>query len=456
MNPTSGSFGFREGVVVTVILGLLTAGLFHDTLSGYWRFDDPMMLRFALKQSLLDVLWHPDPEQQQLAPFFTPLLTLSYQFDYHFFHLNPAGFYFHQLVVLWIAASLTYILLRHWVDRAWAWIGAMLFLVGFPTQVIAHQIMTRHYGEGLVWMIGALLIFIHAERSNPRFHGLAAIGYALAALSKEIFVPLGLLPLILETPSNSWDRRLWRTIPYLGVLVSYIPWRFHMLSGHLGGYARGNWPSLAQMADYLQDVPSWLFANQAMGILMCGLLMGVAILSFGRHRRELLVFGVLVLLLLGPLVPLMVPGGLPAHGTEFFIPERHWFLVWWCLSVGLVLGLARWSGRYSRFAMGLGLVVVLAAGIQPQKSACFAQLIAQNEQIYRLAGQQSEVLQVYVPTLLVPYVAEMTQRLAQLQGRPPEHLQVYSLNALPYKREAAAFVWHDGCAELTPALNVSQ
>src|SRR5690606_25793087 len=129
-------------------------------LEGWWRWDDPLILKFCYRYKPEEYLLQPDLWRQFLPGFFTPWLALSYEFDLALFGIAPAAFYLHHLLSLLSLTTITHIILRMWYSHLWSLAGSALFLCGSPIVVVSQQLMTRHYIEGLVFALLALYFYL--------------------------------------------------------------------------------------------------------------------------------------------------------------------------------------------------------------------------------------------------------------------------------------------------------
>ena len=103
---------FFGPLIPLVILAGVVLLMHGETVSGFWRFDDPQMLDFVRHQPLLETFHRPEVWRALDAPFFTPLLTLSYAVDDALFDLRPAGFYLHHLISLCLTVGITAVRLK--------------------------------------------------------------------------------------------------------------------------------------------------------------------------------------------------------------------------------------------------------------------------------------------------------------------------------------------------------
>ena len=76
--------------------------------------------------------------------------------------------------------------------------------------------MTRHYLEGMLFALLAILAFVHAQRRQSMPWAFAgALAYALAVTAKEIYVPLVLVVLVIP-PVNNLVARVRLASPFIG------------------------------------------------------------------------------------------------------------------------------------------------------------------------------------------------------------------------------------------------
>jgi len=205
-----------QGRTLWAIMGLagLTLGLHHSALTGWWRWDDPDILKYVLEHSPWQYFLVPSAWQEYSTQYVTPWQTLSFDIDLALFGLNPQAFYAHHLIALWVAACLTYLLLRLWADPLWSGLGAGLFLCSAPVVEVAQQLSARHYLEGLVFAVLGLNFFLRPlRRDRPNASWWGGLCYAVAVSAKEVYVPLGvLLPFVPERTL----RERWRVaMPFL-------------------------------------------------------------------------------------------------------------------------------------------------------------------------------------------------------------------------------------------------
>jgi len=304
------------------LLLLLPVGRYYQTVSGYWRWDDTAILLQLLKTPVWKYFFIPKVYQLFSCANFTPWVMLSYQGDLTLFGLNPAAFYLHHLFSLSFIAVAGYYFLSLWVKEKFAFAGMVLFVNGACVATVVQQLMTRHYLEGLLFAILALMCFVlYLRQGNHCYLIVGAVFYLLSVTAKEIYVPLVcLLPWI---PERSMKLRLKAMIPFVMVALFYVFWRRYMLGSLVGGYV-GNPRELVSSAltivlDGFASMPALLFGPWWKPLLMVylGMLLFSVLVTSSRFLLVIVVFACIIL----PLVPVAVSPGIAA-------PDRYLLLAW--------------------------------------------------------------------------------------------------------------------------------
>jgi hypothetical protein len=343
------------GIWMFVGMALLVLCLYHSTLNGWWRWDDTQILKQALCQTPVEYFLSPDAYQLLTLKNFTPWLFLSFDMDLQFLGFEPARFYAHQLVDLWLAGVVSCFLLRLWVPVWWAALGGALCIMGAPSATTVEQLMARHYVEGLLFALLALYLFLVSVRGKRRFTPfLGAVFYFLAMASKEVFIPLAVLCIL--WPEGSLRKRLSASIPYLSALFLYILWRKFMI-GMVGGGYRVHWDALLLLPS---KVCQFFFGtgNFALVVgLIAATVLVLALFKKTSMRRlgYVLFAATLIGATIGPFVPL---GPAAAAGRYFLVP-------WWVFALGLtaVLGTCRIQNRVIRIIKPVIFCLVAVAAL---------------------------------------------------------------------------------------------
>ena len=202
--------------------------LYHQLLSAWWTADDP---------ALLEYIYEVDPWTMLVSKtrglFYTPLQPLSLGLDYHFFGLQPSGFYWHHLLSFSLVLILAYGVLSQFFPPLLASMVISLFIIMVPTVHIAHHLMLRHYLEGFGLALLATGCYLRAIQIASRVYNpwtmIGSICYLGASLAKEIYVPL---PVVLFTLSRGTFpqrlRQLWLWLVaaaiYTGLRIYSMGW----------------------------------------------------------------------------------------------------------------------------------------------------------------------------------------------------------------------------------------
>ncbi len=292
-------------------------------LFANWRWDDTQILLHALNTSAWDNFTNPDVWRKFSPNNLTPWLILSFEIDYILFGLNPLGFYFHHLLSLIILSFLfVYLAIKLTKENTSGVIFLIIFLSGAPIYTLTEQLMTRHYIEGMIFCILSIIFCLkYSDSKIYKYLVLSLMFYSFAAISKEIYVPLiGLLLLI-----YFYRGALNYKIVFLHFIIglAYAAWRFFMLPSVFGGYSTINSDGSniefdRYFSGYLK-IPElifgtyWIFPSIAIIFL--------TIFYFYKNPRNI-IFGLLSLaFILLPLAPLIKYPGIK-------YPDRYLFAIW--------------------------------------------------------------------------------------------------------------------------------
>lgn len=321
-------------VAALLALGVAAAfALYGSTLRLQWSYDDPLILQHALAYSPWRYFTQPAAWQALVAYFLTPWLSLTFDLDHALFGLDPAAFHAHHVAATGLAAGLAGVLASYWVRPPYAAAAVLLVLAGAPVAVTVPALMSRHYTEGFVFFALALWCSVARLRGGRWPLNVAAgLAFAVAASAKEIFLPLGLVPLLLPLGLGRDRLRAWA--PYALVMLLYLPWRRYMLGDLIGGYtpagmlaALGPSPLAAQLA----GLPGLLWQPPLIGGAALAVLAGLALWRAPQPRGLAIRLALLGGLVLLPLLPLM-QSGMVGRGNERVLVGA-WFVLAWCAAV---------------------------------------------------------------------------------------------------------------------------
>ncbi|MDH7942596.1 hypothetical protein QGM61_02075 [Pseudohongiella sp. SYSU M77423] len=345
-----------------VLLALL---INFGVLDGSWRWDDSQILLHAHQFNWLQDFTNPEVWQQFSPANLTPLLILSFEVDLILFGLTPSMFYLHQLLALAAAAWMMFLCLKFWCRGGFAVLGGVLFLIGTPTLLVAQQLMTRHYAEGLVLALVALYGFVRFVRGGAvLWLVLALVSYALACMAKEVYVPLPLI--LLCIPDGTFAKRLRAAAPFFLLTLLYAIWRSWMLESVTGGYASTasffSGAFIQQVVITFAGFPRLLGGGWWPVLTLAAVLVLVTYLYIKRHVPwRMLIVAAMVLLPLAPLV--QSPG--------IVLADRYLLVVWAATSFAIAYMLSQvwqattesmgWAGTGTVALTGL---LALAAAVQ--------------------------------------------------------------------------------------------
>lgn len=336
-----------ERVLASAPLALLIAALstlllYGASLQAWWSSDDANIVLHARSYAPWRLMFDPAAYRSLIPYSLQPLLSLSFGADLALFGLEPRGFYLHQLLAIALSGWLVQRIVALWAPAPLAYGAMALVLAGTPVAFASQYLMVRHYVDGLALFLLALwLVLLQLRGTGDWLRWPAALAFALAVSAKEVFVPLGLLPLLLPLGTA---RQRWRAAwPWLVVLALYVVWRRFMLGEFIGGYLPGG---------YLQPLTPALLGRAVLDAArllwpgpwpwLVALVLGIAGLALAlRGHRPVPVFGALgglaalAGLLGGPLLPLISwPGFVPGA-------ERYFLVAWTALAVLLALAVSR-------------------------------------------------------------------------------------------------------------------
>ncbi|MDD2769339.1 MAG: hypothetical protein PHT19_11435 [Methylococcus sp.] len=309
--------------LIVITLFALSFAMHGDALRLGFGRDDGGGLALALRLDPVDYFLDPATSAAVSGMSISPWHAFVYNINIKLFGLNPYWHHFHLITVVGLTATATYYLLSLWLQKHWAMLGAILFIIAPPTTYISHEEMSGHYVYGSLFMILAIYIFILAGRHSSRSSNYtSAFFYLLAIACKEIYVPL---PLALTLyPEGNLIERLHRALPHWILLVLYAIWRYSAFGGSLlGPKGHGAEVNLADAARSFFHIPELLFGDSAVLAASATILTVFIILNL--DRKQWLFAMSIVIMLLVPLFPVSVNPG-------FSIPDRLMYLVWWAIS----------------------------------------------------------------------------------------------------------------------------
>jgi len=346
------------GVEIAIGTALAAAAwaLYWPVVRLWWTHDDFYHLRLLLANPRAWYFWDRVAYRPPPPKMLTPLLFLSLDVDRFLFGFRPALFHLHQLASLSLAPPALYAVLRLWLARAWAALGAFVFLLGAPVASIVLMLMVRHYVEVIPLAALAVGLWVLALRRPEKGAALAvgsALVWFLAALEKETAVPLVLFLLLI--PEGSLRERLRWWAPHAVALGAYAAIRLFFLGGPAQGYGfvveKADWPRLAltlplKVAAEIRGrttPAAWLFLT----LVLAGLGMA-ACFSRGNALRV----AAALALTLAPALPVSIQ-----------MEPRYAVAAWAVAAMALPFacrGLAARGGAWRELAVGLAAVACVS------------------------------------------------------------------------------------------------
>ena len=374
-SPSSRRRFFGETALVWCGFGAVVFTIYGRALSGWWAFDDPQILKTAFEYDFWAYFILPEAWKALQPANLNPWVLLSFDFDLALFGLNPHGFYIHQLILLWMVTGMTYQLLRRWVQPLWAVAFPLLFLFSAPAANSVYQLMTRNYLEGLFLSILAIHCYLIAlKRAQLGWVILGAVFYFCGASAKELYVVLPFMLFLI--PVSGWRKRIPYVLPFFIVLGFYLLWRRYMLGVWVGGYAR---QSIEWLAIYrgILAIPSAVLGNSWAAMVAAGLSSLAVFCAIWRKGALWVWAGGTVLLLLGPIFPVI----------NISDPRRLLMFFVWAVTVALALSFENTALLKGRLRpMGMILIAILGLFLFNRSNGLCLEL-ARVSQKYEVHGR---------------------------------------------------------------------
>lgn len=331
-------------------VGIMTALVLVPHLSIlqlWWLWDDPFHLEYASTWRPADYLFVPASAEALPYRLFTPILTLEYDLDFWLFGYGIRGYHAHQLLILGLTAIALSLALRRWFPPLFSVVVAGVILLGPGTTVWTQELMTRHYATGMLFACVSLILDHRSKSKGSSYSAGSAFFYLLAALSKEIWIPL--VPLLILISSGALRQRVARVAPHAIVGAIYVVWRYWMLGTLFGGYGWVIPPEERTRA--LLFLAPRLFREMALpSLLHLILLMLLAIAAVAVSRTRLQLTLVMIAAIALPLYPVSVQ-----------LEDRYLALGWIALLLSGAMAVLRCGPGKVQWVAGLTLAV-LAVG----------------------------------------------------------------------------------------------
>ena len=300
----------------------------HHLIYANWRWDDTQILLHAINTSIWDNFANPEVWRKFSPNNLTPWLIISFKIDYFIFGLNPIGFYFHHLLsIIILSLLLIYLTIKLTNNYKSGLLFYIFFISGAPLYTLTEQLMTRHYIEGMIFCILSIIFSIkHSNSKNNNNIIISLVFYILAAISKEIYVPLIGILLLIYFYKKVINYKI--IFSHLLIGLSYTGWRFFMLPSVIGGYSTGDFNisgiKFEKYAYGYLKIPEIIFGN--FWILAVLAILALTIIYFYIKPKNIIFILSSLILILLPLAPLMNYPGIN-------YPDRYLFALWIFLSL---------------------------------------------------------------------------------------------------------------------------
>jgi hypothetical protein len=267
------------------------------------------------------------------------------------------------------------LLLRLTRDRAATALGALLFLV-LPTTVAVHLFITaRHYMEGLLFLLLAMLL---AERG---WVWAALLACALAALYKETYAATALVFLL----AHGLVRREWRLAGgAIAIGALYFLYRFWVLGLDVGYSERPL--AASEIGQFLHGLAYSITAGESGLLLAIGALL---LAGAGLARRAARTPATIALLVAGVALFSIVP--VATAIVQTYQTPGTWYRVPFTLDALAVIGLAWGAARLlprpvALVVLALAVAVTLPGTVQTRQHWDARMAAAEREGRFYLAN----------------------------------------------------------------------
>jgi len=347
--------------------------------------DDTQILKHVATHHFWEYFLVPSVWRELSTSNLTPWVDLLYELDLSIFGLKPVYFYLHHLVAFGLLNVTAYYFLRTWLCRTWSFAVCLFFTLSPCYAHNVYFLMTRHYVEGLIWSLLAIIFYLKALKTQSLVWAcLGALFYLIATLCKEIYVPLIiLLPVWPRVYVGEYGygrigilgERLRYFSPFIVIAAIYCFYRRWMLGNWIAGY--GNlYPGESDFSALLVHVGNLLLENERWLIIVMILLAFWGMWEHRNGRWGHQYFAFLILLLV--VVPLAKISGI--------LSGQHLFLPTFLLLVTVSMGLQRlWhQGLIGRLLSSIGVVVLFFGLVQANQ--CIQKKLVDISERYSVSG----------------------------------------------------------------------
>jgi len=325
--------------------------LYHNVLQAWWLGDDPFLLQSIAEHGIISHFYQSEV-WRSLSPInLTPWVILSLGIDWHFFGLEPLGYYWHHLFSFTFVLIIAYLVLNLFFSPLVCSLTLSIFVASIPSADIAQFLMVRHYLEGFGLTLLAFLIYVKTIHTQKlRWAILGSFFYLLATTAKEIYIPLVvILPFL---PIGTLQQRWKMLIPFIVVAGTYVIWRIYMLKPNyiLSSYGdlipKLNWDNVLSLPKRVADILGWQYTWQLLIILLACL---VFLWFFFKNRHNIFIILLWIMITILPIIPVLSVLG-----------PRYLFLPYFVFCLSIAFSLQYLINQQKHYiALTLGLILLL-------------------------------------------------------------------------------------------------
>ena len=192
-------------VTILFLIGVVSLVYANSILHGFVWDDEPLILEkkeyFSDPASIVDIVLSPDQALNEGAtPYYRPITTLTYLFDYHVFGESSYWYHAENLLLHLSVVLLMYVLIGNvFQSRGLALFSSLVFAVHPVNAEAVNFISARNNLLCALFMLGSLAL---VSRRGYRWIPLFSLAYLFSLLSKEPAVALPFFLLSLKVLSR--------------------------------------------------------------------------------------------------------------------------------------------------------------------------------------------------------------------------------------------------------------
>jgi tetratricopeptide (TPR) repeat protein len=337
-------FNAENSIYLFCIVVLACIVFWKTTQNGFTDWDDDL---YVVKSDLIRRLdWSSFIAyfQTLTANLYTPLVTLSYAVDYHFFGLDPSGYHTTNLILHAINIVLVYVLTHRMFNRSFiaALTGLLFAIHPLNAEAVAWISSRKDLLFSMFYLLGLIAYLSYLNTKKIHQLVLVFVLFCCAVFSKPIAFTFPVVLVVLDYfKQGQLPRRAWlEKIPFLlisiavGILGIYLVTQFEVFASAPVGYSVFDKICLAgySLAYYLYDafIPTGISNYHAYPFkeglflpakyvvapfLVVGLLF--LVYKFMRVNFTLVAGLIMFIIIIGPTLRL-IPTGYPIAADRYF------------------------------------------------------------------------------------------------------------------------------------------